>query len=63
MDHSLIRYQAELVDSPTQMRTMVLEYESQFYQHVPQKSSSFVGKYTSTMEPMGYELVERKSKH
>jgi hypothetical protein len=47
-------------DSPTQMRTMVLEYESQ---HVPQKSSSFVGKYTSTMEQMGYELVERKSKH
>ena len=24
------------------------------YQHLPQKSPSFVGKYTSTMEHMGY---------
>ena len=32
------------------MRTMVLEYESQ---HLPQKSPSFVGKYTSTMEHTG----------
>jgi hypothetical protein len=24
------------------------------YQHVPQKSPSFVGKYTSTMEHMGF---------
>ena len=34
------------------MRTMVLEYESK---HLPPKSPSFVGKYTSTMEHLGNE--------
>ena len=33
---------------------MVLEYESL---HLPQKLPSHVGKYTSTMDPLGYIYI------
>jgi hypothetical protein len=36
---------------------MVLEHESL---HLPQKSTSFVGKYTSTMEHLGSEAQIKK---
>ena len=45
----------------TQMRTMVLEYA---HLHLPLKSPSFVGQYSSTMEHMGiyfFYMIDRTS--
>ena len=33
------------------------------YQHWPSKSPSLVVKYTSTMEPMAYEPIQKKKAH
>ena len=40
------------IQPKSHMRTMVLEYA---HQHLPHKSPSYVGKYTSTMEHMGMD--------